>query len=85
MTSKLTINLVVALLGITLLGCVGGAIVLSALRTPIPDQLWTVGSTALGSLASVLVSTRAGDVAAAPVQTVVPPEKPITTPVAPVE
>lgn len=64
MTSKLTINLVVILLGVTLLGTIGGAIGLAAAHDTIPEQLWTVGSTALGALAAVLVSTRAGDVVA---------------------
>jgi len=57
-TSKLTINLVVILLGVALLSCIGGAIGLTAFNKTVPDQLWTVGTTALGALAAILVSTR---------------------------
>jgi len=57
-TSKLTINLVVGLLGLALMVCLGGAIWLTATHNKVPDQIWTVGTTALGALASILVSTR---------------------------
>lgn len=66
MTSKTTVNMVVGLLGLALLACIGGAIALTATGDKVPDQLWTIGSTALGALAAVLVSTRSGDPVVAP-------------------
>ena len=78
-TSKLTINLVVILLGVTLLGCIGGAIWLTSVHDKVPDQLWTVGTTALGALAAILVSTRT-----TPDPIVLPEPAPVADPHGPV-
>ena len=55
MTSKFTVNMVVALLV-----SLGGAIYLTAFENPVPDQLWNSASFFGGALATLLVSTRSG-------------------------
>ncbi len=84
MTSKTTVNMVVGLLGLALLACIAGAIALTATQNTVPDQLWTIGATALGSLASVLVSLRSGEAGTAqPVNVVNPEADPVNVAEAP--
>ena len=45
-------------LGLTLVGCVGGIILLSNQGSEIPDSLTAIGSAAIGVFAGVLVDTR---------------------------
>lgn len=66
MTSKLTVNLVVIALGVFLLAALGGIVYLIDQGTPVSDVAVIAGplGVALGALASILASTRAGDVVA---------------------
>lgn len=58
MTSRATVLAVVIALGIVAIGTLGAATTIVLCGKQAPDQLWTLGATAVGALASVLASTR---------------------------
>lgn len=58
MTSRMTVLAVVIFLGLVAVGTLGAATIIVLSGKTAPDQLWTLGATAVGALASVLASTR---------------------------
>ena len=61
MTNKYTVWMVILFVGIIALTSLGGAIWLIAVDRTVPDQLWGAGTTAIGLLGGMLVSTRVGE------------------------
>ena len=58
MTSRTTVLAVIIALGLVAVGCLASATAIVLSGDKAPDQLWTLGATAVGALASVLASTR---------------------------
>lgn len=58
MTSRTTVLAVVVALGMFAVGVLAGAVVLIALDHEVPGEMWALGGTAVGALASLLASTR---------------------------
>lgn len=57
MTSKLTVNMIVAFLGLTAILTIVGGFVLSMADKSIPDALIALGSAGLGALGTLLART----------------------------
>jgi hypothetical protein len=57
-TDTWNVRLVILFLGLTVLGCVLGGIVLAGLDKDVPESVLAVGSGAAGALAALLASTR---------------------------
>ncbi len=56
-TDRLTVQMVVAFIGLTCLMTIGGLIGLSFAGRPIPDPLTALGGAAIGALSSLLART----------------------------
>jgi len=60
MTDKITIRLVVGVLGLVAILTVAGGFWITVVDKPIPDALIAIGSTAVGAVAALLARTSTG-------------------------
>lgn len=86
--SQGVILLVVGFIGLLAVGCIGGAVFLSAIHTKVPDQMWSAGVGFGGVLSGMLISVRGTSTAGATTSTTTtttadPAETTIADPAAP--
>lgn len=61
MTDKLTTNLVVSFLGLTVISVIVGAVILAFSDHEIPSELWLLASGAVGALGGILARPNNAD------------------------